>query len=156
MTVTVKDHGANQMLRRLRGTSVEVDVGIDSDQGHPATVDGLPSIDALALIHEFGAGRIPARSFIRGWVDERGEFIRWMLTAAGTQIIGGTRALVDVAKELGAELTGDCLERFDAGIAPPLAESTVARKGHDTILVETGTLRAALSYLATVKTRGAR
>ena len=51
-----------------------------------------------------------------------------------------------LADLLGQKYVGQIQARISAGIPPPLAESTIARKGSSVPLIDTGQLRSAVTY----------
>ena len=72
--VTVKDQGANELLRRAhRGGDQTVRVGVLADQPKKERGGGVGTLSLVevAALHEFGApgAGIPQRSFIRATVD---------------------------------------------------------------------------------------
>lgn len=112
----------------------EIAVGITEDAGaaeHPE-FDG--TVGELAAIHEF-----TGRSWLRGWVDEREAFISETLRhhmRRGLQRDNMAGEL-EIAKD---KLVQDLKQRILDKIQPPLAPATIARKGHDVPLIDTGTL----------------
>jgi hypothetical protein len=105
------------------------------------------SLLEVAIVHEFGAGHVPARSFIRATIDEkRAEIAREQAKAARAVLSGQVSADVALAR-LGQFVVGLIQARIVAGIAPPLAASTLRRKGRKTTpLILTGQLRSSVTY----------
>lgn len=113
----------------------DIQIGIVRDGPHP-NYDG--TVAELAAIHEF-----TGRSWLRGWVDERQDFIRETLGEALSRalITGRERHELEFAKR---KLVLDLKQRILRKIPPPLKPATVARKGHDVPLIDTGTLFRAI------------
>lgn len=119
-------------------------------QGHS---DGLTN-GALGAIHEFGAPSvgIPERSFIRSTFEERKpeylEILRKRLPDVYAQRLNIERLL----NLLGAKAAADIKKRVTAGdsIPPPNAPATVAQKGSDRTLVDTGRMVGAISYAVVI------
>ena len=125
-------------------------------------------MSSSALIHEFGApaANIPERSFIRSTFDAHREeymaLLRTLLQAVYVNKLTVERAL----GLLGARISSDIKKRVTtgAGIPPPNAPSTLARKlaltrrgskGIPRTLIDTGRLIASVSW-AVVVPQGAK
>lgn len=166
MAVRDIDRGWDRMKAHLRYElrSAEVSVGVHSDeQGADGTTMAL-----IAGVHEFGAPsrNIPARPFIRPTFDEnRGRYERLMVRAARLAM-AGTSLRVGLAL-VGQQVTADIQRRIRAGISPPLAPSTLARRGRRTAesgaannvftgptpLIDTGRLINSIRYVVSVRGR---
>jgi hypothetical protein len=92
---------------------------------------GALTVGTVAEIHEFGseAANVPARSWLRGWADEKGDTVHQQVGAAlekmaRTQEWSGPGGLAKVARDA----RNSIVSRIGQGIAPPLAESTLAKK----------------------------
>jgi hypothetical protein len=122
----------------------------------PSVVVGVVGERAgTAAYHEFGTSRIPERSFIRSTYDEK----RAVYTATIARVMA--TEMVDAAirnqrwsatssrglRQLGLRMEGDVKKKIATNIPPPLAPSTLARKGgRTTALVFTGQMRAQITY----------
>lgn len=106
-----------------------------------------PSLLEVAVIHEFGGGRIPARSFIRATIDERRAEITRLQVTLAQQVLKGTMTPAQALGALGAKVASWCQARIVAGIAPPLAASTLRRKKRKTTpLILTGQLKSGITW----------
>jgi hypothetical protein len=113
-----------------------------------------PSLLEVAIIHEFGGGRVPARSFIRATMDERRTEIVALQVHLAQQVLKGAMTPDQALNALGAKVAGWCQTRITTGIAPPLAASTIKRKNAATKrkgnkgipLVMTGQLRSSITH----------
>lgn len=141
----------NVRVRDLGWRKIKTDVKALDGRGVKVGLRaGAASGDVImyAAAQELGTDTIPARPFLRRTVDtserEVGAFARSL--AAGI-----------VAGRLGAEQALDRLglwfqSRIQQSItsarswATPLAPPTVARKGSSAPLIDTGTMRASISY----------
>lgn len=174
--VTVQDRGAKALLARARalsgGRTVRVGVLGDEPKREEPSQRGKHSTRArtrakvakraveaavggrgkysllqVAIVHEFGGGNVPARSFIRATIDEKKAEIRAEQEKALRAVLAGTVAEEAALQRLGAFVVGLMQARIVAGIAPPLAASTLKRKGRkSTPLILTGQLRSSLTY----------
>lgn len=135
--ITVKSPGKveaalKEIVAKMTNAST-VRVGFPADATYP---DGT-SLPLVAAIQEYGAPSrgIPPRPFMRNTVAEHGS--EWPDAAASLLVASG----YDAAKTLG--LVGEGikgqLEQSIVGFAsPPNAPSTIAKKGFDAPLRDTG------------------
>lgn len=124
-----------------------VDVGIFADLGSAQknkAAAGLTVLD-VATFHEFGLG-VPERSFLRGYVDENKARIRGMIKSLATMVQQGKLDQDTALEKLGLTIVGEIQKRIAKGIPPPNAESTIARKGSSTPLIDTGQLRSSITH----------
>lgn len=145
LTLTVGIHGAEggaQHSDPLQGGSFSEDGAIEGASGPPLTVA------EIASFHEFGRG-VPQRSFVRGWFDEvtksgeMGELLRTQLRAA----VDGKRSLDEALERVALKAQASMQKRIrnrGNGNYPPLAASTIAKKGSSVPLIDTGQLRASI------------
>lgn len=148
--MTDRDHGAEALLRRLRG-GVTLTVGV---VGAPARAmapkAGMP-VGGLAAIHELGLG-VPARPFVRPTIDQDRAKDKKGLRKIAAAAFRAISPRIAAARE-GDRVAKAMIRRINLNIPPPLARETVRRKGHNLALVDTGTLRGAVGYDVEV-TRG--
>lgn len=130
-TVRDVDHGYNELKKRWinhksnRGAVVGI-FGAGAAQGHGEDATNL----LVALIHEFGApsAGIPARSWLRAWIDENADEVRRRIRELGKRVISG-QLLHDAALEqLGLWIVGRIQARIANKIAPPLKPATVRKR----------------------------
>ncbi len=154
MSVRVVDNGADALvarIRALRSSKAGVRVGILSDapKKEREGATGKLSLLEVAAVHEFGAPRagIPARSFIRGTIDERTEDIARLERVMLAKVVAGDIELKPALDAIGAKVAGWIQQRIAAGIEPALSPATVAKKKSSTPLVDTGQLRSSVTWL---------
>lgn len=152
--VTDTDRGAGELVKRLRAlakSTRRVKVGILSDAPKKAREGsrGKLSLLEVAIVHEFGApaANIPQRSFIRATIDERAADIARLQLVVAQRVAMGEITEEQGLSQIGAKVAGWIKARIADGIAPPLAESTVARKKSSKPLVDTGQLRSAVAHV---------
>lgn len=118
-----------------------VRVGFLSKATYP---DGKP-VAMIAAIQEYGApgAGIPPRPFFRNMVaDKRGEWpaaIRGLLKSTGNDAV----KTLDLT---GAAIAGQLRESIINTNSPPLAPSTIARKGFAKPLVDTGHMLQSIDH----------
>lgn len=137
-------------MSRIKAERLTLSVGIqDEEAGATAeNGDGL-TVGDVASINEFGLG-VPERSFIRAWFDQNESQNKDTLRNVGTGLVKG--AIPDATTALnqaGLSFVGSMQGRMSAGVPPPNAPSTIARKGSSTPLIDTGQLRASIRHKVT-------
>ncbi len=154
----VTDTGRGALLafgKSMRGAD-DLYVGIQGStaaQPHPGrSGKAYATIGEVATRNEFGLG-VPERSFLRAWFDLNKSRIRREIADACKEALRPTRngrpkrnkeqAMRDLGRRYVAEVRAWILD----GVPPPNAPSTIARKGSDTPLVDTGLMMRSISYL---------
>ncbi len=124
---------------------VEISVGVHSSEANHThgSGEGL-TIGDIATFHEYGTQTVPQRSFIRGWFDERQEFIAKTLRTQFQAVVDGKRPVEQAAERVALAFEGDVKQRILENIPPPLKPVTVKRKGSSLALVDRGILRNAI------------
>lgn len=143
-------------LQKVAREKPEIAAGILGDAGnkpHPSSKTG-ETVAQIAAKHEFGVG-VPQRSFLRATFEAnkaeyQGLLARGLMDELMSSI--GQRRVFDpnsapALKRLALKMEGDVKKRIAAGIPPPNAPSTIARKGSSTPLIDTGVLRQSVSAL---------
>lgn len=133
-------------------------------QKQPAATAATPTMVELAAMHEFGAG-VPERSFLRSTFDLHvGEYktilkreLKRDIELAITQKRPVLRAADSRGmKRVALKMEGDVKKRIGTRqIPPPNAPSTIAQKGSDTPLIDTGKLRQSITSAVRTATSGA-
>lgn len=115
--------------------AASVDIGFQSDAAYP---DGTP-VALVAAIQEFGAPRagIPPRPFFRGMIADKSP--EWP-GALGKLLVANDYDAAKALGQAGDAIKGQLEEAIEVYVGPPLKPATIARKGSDKALVETGLL----------------
>ncbi len=133
-------------LLKLHRVPVAVFVGVRANAG--AEADGT-SLALVAAVNEFGSddGHVPERSFIRSTLDEnRDDYFARVAVAVGKGIDEGLPVMRRELGRVGAKVVGDIQRKIKALRDPPNAPSTIAAKGSDNPLIDTGRLRQAMDF----------
>lgn len=138
-------------LAYLRSNTVVV--GIPRGSAKSARGQGKLTNAELALIHEFGTSRIPARPWIRPpiwalkqeWVTAFGEV--WNKCADGK---GDPEKMLNALGAKGAAAVKGYVTRGDS-VPPPNAPSTIERKGSSRTLVDTGAMVQSVTWVVRKK-----
>lgn len=126
-----------------------VDVGFLSGATYP---DGK-SVAFVAAMNEFGhkttgGGYVPPRPFFRNMITEHRN--EW--PGAVIEALKDTDYDVELTLErIGAGIAGQLRQSITDLVAPPLAPSTVARKGFTKPLIDSGTLLASVDHSVNMK-----
>ena len=118
----------------------------------PAADVGIPGADKedaqIGRWNEFGTDRAPARSFLRSTAAIYRRVYADAITAGVSLAVRrGNAGIATKAVRGTAQLYHrDILRRIGAGIRPPNAPSTLARKSGTTPLIDTGAMRASILW----------
>ena len=124
---------------------IEITVGVHSgDANHTHGTGEGTTVGDIATWMEFGTQVIPQRSFVRGWFDERQDFIASTLRTQLKAVVAGKRPVEQAAERVALAVEGDMKQRILENIPPPLKPATVKRKGSSVALIDTGALRNAI------------
>lgn len=149
-----RDHGWRQirkaLVEQLGSTAIDIEVFIPGDPTQEGTVAHY------AAINEYGSadGHVPQRSFLRATITERSAAYIEALKRALRRVATTGEAIDPIMQKLGLVMLGDVQRRIAAGIDPPNAPSTIAKKGSSTPLIDTGALRQALVVEVKHRQRG--
>jgi len=135
MKLKDKDKGLRWLSRRI---------------GRLGAVVGVTDPDCLEIgkIHEFGApaANIPQRSFLRGPIDAASEHLYTIARNIAYQHWFGKVSAEKCVEVIGSAMQKVVVDAINAHIDPPNKPATVARKGSDVPLVETGQLRDSIGH----------
>jgi len=81
----------------------------------------------IAAVHEFGAGKIPERSFLRATVDGDSSIMRFAQEQADA-VVHGEMTAAKAGERIGIVTSDRVKRRIRGHIAPPLAAATIERK----------------------------
>lgn len=108
---------------------------------------GVP-VAYVATIQEFGSGAIPARPFMRPTVAaKRQEWLGLLADGARAVLTGGANP-VQVMEAVALQAAGDVAKTIQGITSPPLSPLTVARKGFNKPLVDTGLMMQSVTGVA--------
>ncbi|KGE80137.1 hypothetical protein [Agrobacterium pusense] len=100
-----------------------------------------------AVWQEFGTRRgIPERPFMRNAMRANQSKYRNALKASAAKILRGEASLPIVMAKLGIAAQGDIQAEITSLMTPPLAPSTIAKKGSSKPLIDTGEMRGAVTF----------
>lgn len=123
----------------------EIKVGILEGAGKNAKTGTL--IVDYAIANEYGTSKIPERSFMRSTYDEKQQEWNKTLDKIVSSVVEGN--INDIEQKInfvGVQMVNDIKEKIDSNIPPLLAETTIKRKGSSRTLIDTGIMRASITY----------
>lgn len=110
--------------------------------GSATEADGTP-VALVAALNEFGHGSAPPRPFFRRTIKKRSKAWGHNL---GVAIVDAGYDAQKALTVLGVGVKDDVEEGIRELVSPPLAESTVRRKGFDKPLIETSTMLNSVTF----------
>lgn len=120
-------------MARSLGKGTVVRIGFLEGATYP---DGKP-VAMIGAIQEFGAPKagIPSRPYFRTMIrNKRGEWPK----AIGSTLKANDYDARRTLDQVGAAVAGQLRQSITDLVSPPLAASTIARKGFDKPLIDTG------------------
>lgn len=138
------DKGARKLVAAVGAMRLPVGakVGILEDKPY----DDSMTVADVALIHEYGLGSVPERSFLRAWVDENQPAIEARLKREVEGALFGKHSPQQAMDRFGLWAVGEIKKRIIGGITPALAAETIVRKGSSTPLIDTGQLLSSITH----------
>jgi hypothetical protein len=108
-----------------------------------ATYPNGMSVPMVAALNEFGTSRAPPRPFFRNMVSAKSR--EW--PAALTKLLQASDYDAVTALQLaGQAIKGQLQQSINEFVSPPLAASTIKRKGFDKPLIDTGVMVNSVDY----------
>ena len=130
----------------------EVNAGDKIGSGHEEATD-MSELIIVGAVHEFGAPNrnIPARPFMRTTYDETKSQLQAMLEKQYDKFIRGSTTIEKALGVIGEWLTGKTIAKINKIKSPPLAQSTIDRKGSKNPLVDTGQMKQSIQHIEVIK-----
>jgi hypothetical protein len=155
------DHGFDKLkhvLKAMRDQGAYVKAGVIGSKGaevHGSIAGQTITNTDLAAIHEFGAPSvgIPERSFIRSTFEANKQDYISKLRLVVKNVYHGRGTIEAGLKLIGLKIENDikATVRSGEGVPPPLAQSTIDRKGSSRPLVDTGQMINSVSSAVVLK-----
>lgn len=147
-TETADGRRFKKMLKELG----QLQVRIGYQRGTEVDEEGVDYCD-IAAWNELGTVRSPSRPFLRKSVDENEAKIKQFLKSQKADLVRGVPA-EQILKEIGIFQKDLIQEKITEGDFAPNAPSTIARKGSEKPLIDTGRLRQSVNYVIQKKGSG--
>ena len=138
-----------ERLKRELEELSKLEVRVGFQQGEATTDDGIDMCD-IAMWNEMGTLRSPSRPFMRDAVDNHEAEINNFCKSQQNNIINSTAE--QVLKLTGIFLKDLIQNEIVDGNFAPNAPYTIAKKGSDKPLIDTGRMRQSVNYV--IKPKG--
>lgn len=143
MTVIDRDLGLQHFINQMRGKRrVLIEVGL-----HDGDMNGNKSVAEYGMGNEFGTRNAPARPFMGPAFDENVSKIREQMDLQYQAVIRGTSTLYKAVGIIGQYHVRDIQNKISDNVPPPNSPVTIALKGSDRTLIDTGIMRASVRYV---------
>lgn len=133
-----------EALEKYMSGRVELRAGILEEAKYP---DGT-QVAQVGYIQEYGApeAKIPPRPFFRAVINEGKQTWPSILAAGVEHYQGDVKSALAL---LGAQIVGELSQSVRDWSSPPNAPATIARKGFNKPLIDTGQMANSFSYEVT-------
>lgn len=135
-------------LKKLK--KLEVVVGFQA--GEATEENGADLVD-IAAFNELGTSSSPARPFMKQSFENHEDRLKAACERVNRTINAGEGA-EHALQQLGVEIKGLVQEEIIEGGFTPNAPATIERKGSDTPLIDTGTMRQSVNFAVRQRTKG--
>ncbi len=133
-----------------------IDHGMDAIEAQVKSLDGMGvevgvfgDLADIATWNEYGTRTIPPRSFMRSTMDARASDIREVHRKVIAAVTLGKLQARQAMGILGTWMVAAVVKKIDSNVPPPNAPSTIRQKGSSHTLIDTGRLRASVTYRVT-------
>lgn len=133
------------LAKRLEGRT-RVLVGVPKGAG--TYEDGL-TIATVAAVNNFGSadGVIPERPFLVPAITKGAPQYQRLAEVMIPKVLSGSMAMTTLLEQMGNLAEGHVKQEITDIRTPPNAASTIAAKGSDNPLIDTGALRQSIRYV---------
>ena len=149
-SIKVIDKGYNKFVSEIKQlvNNPKVEIGIQQEDNDRVNKKGendfLKNID-LMYKHEFGVG-VPQRSVIRAGTDDNIDNAYNKINELYNGVIKGVENVNSMFEKLGVYMERKLKERFSKQFLLENSPITIATKGRDVPLVDTGQMRESFSH----------
>lgn len=135
-----------EIRRRLMGMgkSPTVNVGFPASAGQHDEAE--MNVASLAAVHEFGAGNVPERSFLRVAIRNNREKYVLLNRQNLALIVRGQMGIDQALGQLGELAKSDVQMEITEGDFAPLSAATINRKGSSKPLIDSGQMRQSVAW----------
>jgi phage gpG-like protein len=158
VSVSDTDNGMQAFLKTMRASSgvSYTKVGLPAETEPVSVANGHSSTQAdlvrIAAIHEFGApnANIPERSFLRSTYDANVDKLKKIKDEESTRILAGQSTMRKSLGRIGEWMATQIKLKIKSNIPPALSEMTIAKKGSDVALIDSGQLIQSITHVEVV------
>jgi len=139
---TTQGKGISKLLKRLKNPG-GVDVGIIDPGKHEGSEFNTAEI---GFVHEFGAGPVPERSFMRSTLHEERKDILSLTGKLLKKVVSGKMQQSQALGLIGIDVADKISQKIVKLKAPPNKPGTIDKKGSSNPLVDTGQLKNSITW----------
>lgn len=139
------EEALKQLAKRLSG---ETRVLAGVPEGAGTYEDGL-SLATIAAVNNFGSadGRIPARPVLEPAITKGAPQYQRLAEVMIPKVLSGEMTMTTLLEQMGQLAEGHIKQEITDIDSPPNAPSTIAKKGSDSPLIDTGAFRQSIRYV---------
>lgn len=147
--VTLKERtnpGAMRKFASDMGGLARITLGVQGAEAKEQHPESTYTVGELAAAHELGLG-VQKRSWLVSWMDANQDAMMRQARSALSGVLAGRKTYRAAAAALGQDWVAGLQKNIlDGKVTPPLADSTIARKGHGIPLLRTRKLVGAITF----------
>jgi hypothetical protein len=136
------------------GIVADIDRGWGKFEAFIAALDGAELVvgflegetASIALWNEFGTRTIPSRPFMRSTLDRNAQEYGRLIQREASKRMLQDNGEIGALTAVGFRVTNDLKKAITSWSDPENAPSTVDQKGENNPLIDTGTMRAAVTF----------
>lgn len=114
--------------------------------GVPRSSNGARGNALIGMVHEFGLGNNPERSWLRSTMTEQSSKYAKLIAETIPESIKSGMSAYDAYSRLGTLAVNDVKIKLASGEFVALKQATIDRKGSSKPLIDTGNLRQSINY----------
>lgn len=139
------EQALKDLAKRLEGAT-RVLVGVPEGAG--VYEDGI-TIATIAAVNNFGSadGKIPPRPFLAPAIEKGAPQYQRLAEVMIPKVLSGEMAMKTLLEQMGNLAEGHVKQEITDLKTPANAESTIAKKGSDNPLIDSGHLRQSIRYV---------
>lgn len=139
------EEAMKKLAEQLQGAT-RVLVGVPKGAG--VYEDGL-TIATIAAVNNFGSadGVIPPRPFLAPAIEKGAPVYQRLAEVMIPKVLAGEMTMTTLLEQMGNLAEGHIKQEITDLKTPPNAASTIAAKGSDNPLIDTGSLRQSIRYV---------
>lgn len=148
-TVKIDDTRKKKLFASLKKKPYSLQFGVLAKDGTTTYPGSSITIGEVAFWNEVGTEGSPARSWLASWVNENKKDILKDIEKAYVNVLFKDKSEEAELNKLGKKYVAAITQKIKDRIPPPNSDITVALKGSDIPLIDTGLLLATIKHEVT-------
>lgn len=139
------EEALRELARRL-GSDARVLAGVPKGAGNYE--DGV-TLATIAAVNNFGSadGKIPARPTLQPAIEKGAPQYQRLAEVMIPKVLSGEMTMLMLLEQMGQLAEGHIKQEITDMDSPPNAAATIAKKGSDNPLIDTGAFRQSIRYV---------